>query len=64
MGAEMKVNRGGSALERGDRAPLEPLAQLGYALCSVGAAAVLIDAEELVLGQAARRRRRSVNEQP
>ena len=51
---------GGGALERGDGAALERLAQLVDALGSVGAAAVIIEAAELVVGQAAKARR-SVN---
>ena len=51
---------GGGALQRGDRAPLEPLAQLGDALRGVGAAALPIKAAELVVAQAAKGRR-SVN---
>ena len=43
------------ALERGHCASLEPLAQLGDALCGVGADAMTVDAAELVLGQAATR---------
>ena len=46
---------GGGALERGDGAALERLAQLVDALGSVGAAAVIIEAAELVVGQAAKR---------
>ena len=49
--------QGGGALQRGDRAPLEPLAQLGDALRGVGAAAVPIKAAELVVAQAAKGRR-------
>ena len=37
---------------------MDPLAQLGDALCSVGAAAPLIEAAELVIAQAAKERRR------
>jgi hypothetical protein len=44
---------GGGALERGDGAALEPLAQLGDALGGVGAAAFPVKAAELVLSQAA-----------
>ena len=52
---------GGGALERGHGASLEPLAQLSDALGGVGASAVkLIEAAELVVGQAAKQRR-SVN---
>ena len=46
------LGRGG-ALERGHGAPLEPLAQLGDAHRSVGAAAILVDAAQLVLRQTA-----------
>ena len=46
------------ALERGDGAPFEPLAQLGDALRGVGAATVLIKAEELDVTQAAKGSRR------
>ena len=49
--------QGGGALQRGDRAPLEPVAQLGDALRGVGAVAVPIKAAELVVGQAAMGRR-------
>ena len=49
---------GGGILERGHGAPLERLAQLGDALCSVGAAAKPIDAAELVTAQAAKERKR------
>ena len=59
MGADRKASmQGGGALERGHGAPLERLAQLGDALCSVGAAAPPIDAAELVIDQAAKERRR------
>ena len=52
---------GGGALERGHGASLEPLAQLSDALGGIGASAVkLIEAAELVVGQAAKQRR-SVN---
>ena len=55
MGADTKANtRGGGALERGHGAPLEPLAQLGDAVGGVIAAAVNIEAAELVVGQAAK----------
>ena len=53
--------RGGGALERGHGAPLERLAQLGDALCSVGAAGPIIEAAELVVGQAAKGRRYTVS---
>ena len=56
---ERRTLRGG-ALERGNGAALEALAQLVDALGGVGAAAVLIKAAELVGGQAAKARR-SVN---
>ena len=46
---------GGSALERGHGAPLETLAQLGDALCGVGAVArEEVDAAELVSEQTAK----------
>ena len=57
MGADTKPNtfvagqRG--ALERGDGAPLEPLAQLGDALRGIGAVAMTVNAAYLVLAQAA-----------
>ena len=44
---------GWCALERGHVALLERLAQLGDALAGVGAAAVMIEAAEVVVGQAA-----------
>ena len=54
-GADRKANTlGGGALERGHDAALEQLEQLGDARCSVGAAAVTIDAAELVVGQTAK----------
>ena len=57
-GADTRASTmGWCALERGHGASLEPLAQLGDALCGVGAFAVLTDAAELVLGQAATRER-------
>ena len=60
-GADTKANtRGGSALERGQGAPLEPLAQLGDALGGVGAVTVPVEATELVAGQTAKGKR-SVN---
>ena len=60
MGVDTKANilGGGGALERGHGAPLEPLAQLGDALRGVGAAVATINAAEMVLGQAAKERRR------
>ena len=62
MGVDTKANMlgGGGALERGNGAPLDPLAQLGDALRGVGAAASIIEAAELVVAQAAKGRR-SVN---
>eukprot|EP00964_Phaeocystis_antarctica_P015567 scaffold8619_cov52-Phaeocystis_antarctica.AAC.2 len=45
--------RCGCALERGDGAAREPLAQLGDALAGVGAAATVVEAAELVAPQAA-----------
>ena len=53
MGADTKA-RGGGALQRGHGAPLEPLAQLGDALRSVGAVAFEVEAAELVVDQTAR----------
>ena len=50
---------GGGALERGHGAPLERLAQLGDALGGVGAPAIMINAAELVVVQAAKERRRA-----
>ena len=52
---EKRTLRGG-ALKRGHGAALEALAQLVDALGSVGAAAVIIEAAELVGGQAAKAR--------
>ena len=43
----------GCALQRGHGALLERLAQLGDALSGVGAAAIPIEATDLVVGQAA-----------
>ena len=61
MGADTEANtRGGGALERGHRASLERLAQLGDALGGAGAAAAITKAAELVVGQTAKGRR-SVN---
>ena len=61
MGANTKAkHRSGGALERGNRAFLERLAQLGDTLGGVGALAVIVDAAELVTAQAATGRR-SVN---
>ena len=57
QGADRKADtlaRG--ALERGHDAALEPVAQLSDAHRSVGAAAVTIDAAELVVGQTAKGR--------
>ena len=45
--------RCGGALERGDGAAPEPLAQLGDALDGVGAAAIPVEAAELAAPQAA-----------
>ena len=52
-GADTKANTfgGGGALERGNGAPLEPLAQLGDALRGVGAASLPVDAAELVASE-------------
>ena len=57
MGADTKANTlwGGGAPERGHSTPLERLAQLGDALGGVGAAAVIVDAAQLVIAQAATR---------
>ena len=54
-GADTKANTlgTGGALQRGQGALLERLAQLGDALRGVGAAAILIEATDLVVGQAA-----------
>ena len=61
MGADTSDSSGGcDALERGHGAPLEPLAELGDALGGVGAVTIIIEAAELVTGQAAKGRR-SVN---
>ena len=58
MGADTRANTmGWCAPERGHVALLEPLAQLGDALRGVGAAAFIIEAAELVPGQAATRER-------
>ena len=58
MGDDTKANAlGRGALERGHGAPLERLAQPGDALGGVGAAVAVIEAAELVLGQAAKERR-------
>ena len=57
-GADTKANTGDcGALERGYGASLEPLAQLGDALRSVGATALPIEAAEAVFGQTAKGRR-------
>ena len=45
---------GGGVLERGHGAPLERLAQLGDALGGVGAAAMVVEATELVAAQTAK----------
>ena len=52
---------GGGALERGHGAPLEPLAQLGDALRSVGALSTIVEAAELVVAQTAKVGSDSVN---
>ena len=53
---------GGGALERGHGAPLEPLAQLGDAFCSVSPPTEWVDATETVAVQAAQaKERRNVN---
>ena len=55
MGADTKANTTvGGALERGYRASLEPLEQLGDAFGGVGAAAAIVKAAEPVEAQAAR----------
>ena len=55
-GADRKANaRGGCALERGHRASLECLAELGDALGGVGAVALRIKTAEMVVRQAAKR---------
>ena len=60
-GADTKANTlwGGGAPERGHGTPLERLAQLGDALRGVGAPAIMINAAELVVVQAAKERRRA-----
>ena len=61
MGADRKANaRGGCALERGHRASLECLAELGDALGGVGAFSIL-DAAQHVVGQAVSIQKRRVN---
>ena len=58
MGADTKANtRAGGALERGHRASLERLAQLGDTLGDVGASPDVGEAAELVVGQTAKGRR-------
>ena len=58
MGADTKANTlwGGSAPERGHGASLERLAELGDALCGVGArnSAICVEPAERVTNQAAR----------
>ena len=54
---------GGGALERGHGALLEPLAQLGDTLGSVGAMALPVEAAELVAGQTAMSGARMVREE-
>ena len=62
MGVDRKTNTaGGGALQRGHRASLESLAQLGDALCSVGAQSKTVEAAELVVGQAAKLERSRVS---
>ena len=57
-GADTKANtRAGGALERGHRASLERLAQLGDTLGDVGASPDVGEAAELVVGQTAKGRR-------
>ena len=63
VGADTKANTGrGGALERGHGAALERLAQLGDALHSVGALSLIVQATELVVGQAAMSGARMVRE--
>ena len=52
---------GGGALERGHGAPLERLAQLGDAHCCVVASALVVEAAEMVVHQAAKVGSDSVN---
>jgi len=52
---------GGGALERGHGAPLERLAQLGDALCRVGASVLVVEAAEMVVRQATKVWSDSVN---
>ena len=54
---------GCGALQQGHRAPLEPLAQLGDALRGVGALSTMVQATELIAGQAAMGGARMVREQ-
>ena len=62
MGVDRKTNTaGGGALQRGHRDSLESLAQLGDALCSVGAQSKTVEAAELVAGQAAKLERSRVS---
>ena len=51
MGADTNTRAQG-APQRGHRAPLQPLAQLGDALGGVGALAIVVNAAELVTTQA------------
>ena len=56
-GVDTKANTGrGGALERGHGAPLERLAQPGDALGVVGTVTVSIEATQLVVAQAAKRK--------
>ena len=50
---ERQTLGGGGAHERGHGAPLEPIAQLSDTLRGVGAAAIVVEAAELVAAQAA-----------
>eukprot|EP00964_Phaeocystis_antarctica_P001791 scaffold933_cov56-Phaeocystis_antarctica.AAC.6 len=59
--ARGRMGNGGGALERGHGAPLEPLAQLGDALRSVGALSTIVEAAELVVAQTAKVGSDSVN---
>ena len=60
MLTERRTLWGSDALERGNRAFLERLAQLGDTLGGVGAVSISVEAAELVVSQAAKGRR-SVN---
>ena len=58
---ERQTLGGGGALKRGHGAPLEPIAQLSDTLCGVDAAAIVVEAAELVVAQAAKVGSGSVN---